>query len=61
MHYKAIEITKSELFHPKLRAQIYIHWACCKVEKSELETDSLYDIIKTKCLDVPYVSFTEIA
>lgn len=47
-------------FSHKLIAQIYTHWACCKVETQQ-DDDQLCLIIKEKIKEENGVSFTEIA
>ena len=47
-------------FSHKLIAQIYTHWACCKVETQQ-DDDQLCFLIKEKIKEETGVSFTEIA
>ncbi|KRX01117.1 hypothetical protein PPERSA_08218 [Pseudocohnilembus persalinus] len=59
-HYKAIQICKHLNLSQKLKQQVYIHWACQKIEQQNVSELQLCDEIFEK-LQPEHVSYTEIA
>ena len=59
-HWLAFEICKYLDLSPKKISQIYVHWACCKVECNESD-DVLCGVIYDKLKNEKGISYTEIA
>ena len=60
LHELAFKICKHLNLNQNIRSQIYVHWACCKVESPESDEQLCY-IIYDRLKNEKGVSFTEIA
>ena len=60
LHYLATEVCRYLEYSSTLKEEVYVHWACCKVESIELD-EVVYRVVVEKLKEYGEVSYTEIA